>query len=280
MPDKEIQKQYQLLKFNLSETRVRIRRYTFDPRLKDQEGEADDTLRKQIEAAWTSWLKVRDQFVALPDPPTVPAMDAVERSWLELDREVDLIQRELITEKSRAAGIRTVIWLTAAMLALILFYLLSHGVRGLDFTPFETWPEWGPLKYAEVACWSAFGVFCYLLYTVTNYIARRDFDEWYQPWYVSSAIRGVFFTVILMMIVLELTELYGEGTWVQTYLLEEGNKYYFIVFMSFCLGLSSNSTAAIMGDLSDGVTEFVSRAVGNLSKKLSLAVTKTDLGGK
>jgi hypothetical protein len=53
-----------------------------------------------------------------------------------------------------------------------------------------------------------------------------------------------------------------------------------LVFMSFCLGLASYSTAGIPRDLSDGVTESVSRAVGRVSQKLSLAVTKTDSGGK
>lgn len=280
MAEKEIQKAYQLLKFNLSETKVRIRRYTFDPRLKEQPGEGDETLRDRADQAWQKWLAVRDKFVALPDAPTVELLNAVERDWLELDREVDLIQRELISQASRTAGFRTVAWMVAAVLLLIFFYLFCHGVRCCDLTQFEPWPEWGPLKYAEVACWGAFGVMCTLLYKATNYLARRDFDEWYQPWYVATALRGVFFTIILMMIVLEFVEWYGEGKWMQTYLLEEGNKYYFIVFMSFCLGLASDRTAEIIGDLADGVTEFVSRAVGNVSSKLSLAVTKTDLDGK
>ena len=226
------------------------------------------------------WLEAWAQFVALPATPTVSDLNAVEKSWLELDRNVDLIQRELISEQSYKAGLRTVFGLTVALVLLILFYLVSHGLRNLDFSTFEPWPEWGPLKYAEVACWSLFGALCYLLFLATDYLARRDFDVWYQPWYLSTALRAPFLTVILMMIVLEFVEWYGEGKWLQKYLLEEGNKYYFIVFMSFCLGLASNTTAGLMRDLSEGVTEFISRAIGRVSQKLSLAVTKADSGTK
>jgi len=223
---------------------------------------------------------VWSQFAALPDSPAVQDLNNVEKGWLDLDRDVDLIQRELISEKSYEAGIRTVVWLSIALLLLVVFYFVTHGVTFLNFSSFEPWPEWGPLKYGEVVFWSSFGVLCYLLFLATYFLARRDFDVWYQPWYVSTALRAPFLTVILMMIVLEFVEWYGEGKWIQTYILEEGNKFYFIVFMSFCLGLASDSTAGIMRDLSNGVTEFVSSAVGRVSQKLSLAVTKTDLGGK
>jgi len=280
MADKDLEKKYESLRTNLAETKVRIRRYSLDPRLKEGKGERDDNLRARADTAWKNWLSVRDRFVALPASPSQADLDGVEKGWLELDREVDLIQRELISEKSFTAGVWTVAWMFVVLLLLVIFYLASHGVRGLDFSTFETWPEWGPLKYAEVACWSMFGVLCYLLFLATNYLARRDFDVWYQPWYVSTFIRAPFLTVILMMIVLEFVEWYGEGKWIQTYLLEEGNKFYFIVFMSFCLGLASDSTASIIGDLSDGVTEFVRRAVGRVSEKLSSAVTKGDLNGR
>jgi hypothetical protein len=280
MDGKELEKRYQSLKSDLADTKIRIRRYSLDPRLKERPGEDDDTLRLRADNAWKKWLEVRDKFVALPVSPTAADINIVERAWLELDRDVDLIQRELICEHSYSAGVITVVWMVVAVILLILFYLTSHGVRSLDFSTFETWPEWGPLKYAEVACWSLFGVFCYLLFLATYYLARRDFDKWYQPWYISTAIRGVFFSVILMMIVLEFVEWYGENTWVRDYILEEGNKYYLIVFISFCLGLASDRTVGIIGDLSDGVTEFVSRAVGRISDKLSNAVTKGDLAGK
>lgn len=280
MADKEIDKRHQILRANLVETQVRIRRYTLDDRLKQREGTADDDLRNRAEQAWKDWLAVWGQLTTLPDGPTSAQLHPIEEAWLKLDHEMDLIQRDLISGQSFKAGVWTAIGLAIATALLVVFYLGTHGMQGVDFSRFEPWPEWGPLKYAEVACWSLFGVLCYLLFTATYYLARRDFDVWYWPWYISTALRGVFFSVILMILVLEFVEWYGEGKWIQTYLLEEGNKYYFIVFLSFCLGLASHSTAAIMRDLSDGVTEFVSRVVGRVSQRLSLAVTKADAGGK
>ena len=280
MADKELEKKYQSMRTHLAETKSRIRRYSLDPRLKEGQGELDDQLRLRADAAWAKWLVVRDHFVALPASPSQADLDRVEKIWLELDREVDLIQRELISEESRSGGVWTVAWMLVVLILLTIFYLVSHGVRGLEFSTFEPWPESGPLKYAEVVCWSMFGGLCYLLFLASNYLARRDFDVWYRPWYVTTFIRIPFLTVILMMIVLEFVEWYGEGKWIQTYLLEEGNKYYFIVFMSFCLGLTSDSTASIIRDLSEGVTEFVRRAVGRVSDKLGSAVNTGDLTGK
>lgn len=276
MEANDLDRQYQILSANLAETRVRIRRYTIDPRLSDTHERADGKLAAKADEAWKKWLGVRDRLVALPEPPRKDDLDSIERAWLELDRDVDLIQRELVSNGSFKAGVHTVSWLAVALFILVVLYLVSHGIRGFDVSMFETWPESGPLKYGEVACWSAFGVLCYLLFMATYYLSRRDFDVNYQPWYVSTAIRGPFLTVVLMMVVLEFVEWYGEGKWIQTYLLEEGNKYYFIVFMSFCLGLSSHRTSTIIGDLSDGLTEFVSRAVGRVSDRLGSAVAKAD----
>ena len=39
MGDKEIAKQQQALEMNLAETKIRIRRYSLDPRLKERAGE-------------------------------------------------------------------------------------------------------------------------------------------------------------------------------------------------------------------------------------------------
>jgi len=283
MADKEIEVKYQLLKTNLCETQVRIRRYTLDPRLKSSPPPHDDTaalLRAKADEAWLMWLAVRDELLALPPSPTLADLNRVEKSWLQLERQVDLIQRELISEKSFVAGMFTVGWMLVVLIVLILLYLVTHGVRSFDFSTFEPWPEWGPLKYAEVVFWSLFGVFCWLLFLATYYLARRDFDKWYQPWYVSTAIRAPFLSVMLMMIILEFVEWYGEGTWIQTYVLKEGNKFYFILFVSFCLGLTSEATSAIIRDLAAGVTEFVRRAVGRVSQKVSLAVSKPNLNGK
>jgi hypothetical protein len=156
---------------------------------------------------------------------------------------------------------------------LALLYLLSHGVRGWDFSNFEPLAESGPLKYVEVAFWSEFGVLCFLLFLAANYVKRRDFDEWYQPWYMSTALRAPFLTVILMILVLEFVEWYGEDSWIETYLLEEGNKFYFIAFMSFCLGLVSDQVAEVMRELAESVLEFVHGVVKKVSGKMRTAIT-------
>jgi beta-lactamase superfamily II metal-dependent hydrolase len=44
--------------------------------------------------------------------------------------------------------------------------------------------------------------------------------------------------------------------------------------------MTSTTTSAIIRDLSAGVSEFVQRAVGRVSQKLSLAVSKPNLTGK
>lgn len=280
MADKEIDLKRRDLKANLAETAVRIRRYSLDPFLREPDRERDPDpgakLRKQADDAWKEWLTVRERFDKLPAAPTLQELAEVERLWLQLDRNVDLIQRELISNESFVAGAKTVAWMAFALVLLAAIYLMTHGVRWFNFSGFEPWPEWGPAKYGEVAFWSSFGVLCSLLFLATRYLARRDFDRWYQPWYVSTALRGPFLTIILMVLVLEFGEWYGEGTWIENYLLEEGNKFYFIAFMSFCLGLASDSTSAIMRDLSDGVTEFVQRVVAKVSKRLSSAVSTTD----
>src|SRR5438094_7700423 len=189
MADKEIEKRHQALTTSLAESKVRIRRYTLDPRLRlsqaakgersdqnDRSDPAAEQLRIKADNAWQKWLQVRDKFFALPPTPTSQDLNGVERDLLELDREVDLIQRDLISEKSFNAGIRTVMWMVLVLLLFILLYLVTHGVSGFDFSTFEPWPEWGPLKYGEVAFWSSFGVLCYLLFLATYYLARRDFD--------------------------------------------------------------------------------------------------------
>jgi len=83
-----------------------------------------------------------------------------------------------------------------------------------------------------------------------------------------------------MMVVLEFVEWYGEGKWIENYLLEEGNKFYFIVFMSFSLGLMSEETSAIMRELAEGVVKFVRNVVGRVSDRLSSAVTRADITRK
>jgi hypothetical protein len=286
MASKDIERKHNDLLANLAETANRIRRYSLDPRLRmdkappaksAEPGDLGEYLRRETAAAWADWVALRDEFAALPDSPTLAQLMEVEKKWLNLDHKVDLIQRDLIGENSVRAGVLTVAWLVLALIGLVIAYLLSHGVRGWNLTAFEPWPEWGPLKYGEVAFWSSFGILCYLLFIATRYIARRDFDEWYKLWYVSTFLRAPFLTVILMMIILEFVEWYGEGKWIQTYLLEEGNKTFFIFFLSFCLGISSDVTSSILRDLANGVSGFVKKAVSRVSQKLSSSVSDINI---
>jgi len=277
MTERELQRKRREIESGVVGLRVRIRRYTLDPRLREEDQGA---LRKQADEAWKKWLAVRSSFYALPEPAPPEELLGVEKELLQVSREADLIQRELISEESFNAGIRTVTWLSVALVGLVFLYLATHGVRGLNFAAFEPLPEWGPLKYVEVAFWSTFGVLCWLLFLSTRYLARRDFDRWYQPWYVSTVLRAPFLSMILMMVVLEFVEWYGEGKWIENYLLEEGNKFYFIVFMSFSLGLMSEETSAIMRELAEGVVKFVRNVVGRVSDRLSSAVTRTDITRK
>ncbi len=277
MTERELQRKRREIESGVVGLRVRIRRYTLDPRLREEDQGA---LRKQADEAWKKWLAVRSSFYALPEPAPPEELLGVEKELLQVSREADLIQRELISEESFNAGIRTVTWLSVALVGLVFLYLATHGVRGLNFAAFEPLPEWGPLKYVEVAFWSTFGVLCWLLFLSTRYLARRDFDRWYQPWYVSTVLRAPFLSMILMMVVLEFVEWYGEGKWIENYLLEEGNKFYFIVFMSFSLGLMSEETSAIMRELAEGVVKFVRNVVGRVSDRLSSAVTRADITRK
>jgi hypothetical protein len=288
MASKDIERKHNELLTNLAETASRIRRYSLDPRLRldrapstgAKAAATDDLgeyLRQEAAAAWNDWVQLRDDFTALPDSPTLAQLMTVEKKWLDLDHKVDLIQRDLIGDNSVRAGMLTVAWLVVVLVALVLAYLFSHGMHGWSFIDFQPWPEWGPWKYGEVAFWSGFGILCYLLFIATRYIARRDFDEWYKLWYVSTFLRAPFLTVILMMVILEFVEWYGEGKWIETYLLEEGNKTYFIVFLSFCLGISSDVTSSIIRDLSNGVAEFVKKVVSRVSQKLSSSVSDINI---
>lgn len=276
MADKELQRKKNELLLELNEVGVRIRRYSLDPRLReDAATQKDDALRREADAAWEAWLEVWEKCQALGDSPGEEKLRAPQRELMKVERRVDLIQRELISAGNYSAGVKTVAGLTAALVALVVLYLLSHGVKSLDFSAFEPLPEWGPLKYVEVAFWSGFGVLCWLLFLATYYLRRRDFDPWYCPWYVSTALRAPFLTIILMMVVLEFAEWYGEGTWIETYLLEEGNKFYFIAFMSFCLGLMSDDSSRIIRELAEGVVDFVRRAVGRVVGRMDSVFTQT-----
>lgn len=169
MTEKQLQRKRLEIESGLVELRVRIRRYTLDPRLREEDQGA---LRKQADEAWKKWLAVRSSFYALPEPAPPEELLEVEKELLQVSREADLIQRELISEESFNAGIRTVTWLSLALVGLVFLYLATHGVRGLNFAAFEPLPEWGPLKYVEVAFWSTFGVLCWLLFLSTRYTWR------------------------------------------------------------------------------------------------------------
>jgi hypothetical protein len=273
MADKQLEKKCRLLSADISGLAVRIRRYSFDPRVPPpRDKTTPDTgaeLRARLATAHTQWRALRARFDALPPGYTAADLLNIEYEFEELERTVDLIQSELISEESFTSGRKTVAGLVIAMVLLIVFYFVTHGVRSLDFSTFEPWPEWGPLKYGEVAFWSSFGVLCFLLFLASNYLARRDFDRWYRPWYLTTALRAPFLTVMLMVAILEFTEWYGEDKRLAKFLLEEGNKFYFIAFTSFCLGLTSERTANILGDLAEGVGDFIQQAASRLSEWLS-----------
>ena len=274
MNEKELQRQWRQFEVDLAKTRIRIRRYTLDPRLRD-----DQNLRTNADAAWNAWMGVRGKFYDVKDR-TEQKLRELEAELLRVDRQTDLLQRDLISERSLRAGMTTVAWLSVVLVALVAVYLQLHHVRWGDLSQFEPLAEWGPLKYVEVAFWGTFGTLCALLYFATYYLMRRDFDQWYRGWYVSSLLRAPFLTVILMMLVLEFAEWYGEDKWIQTYLLEEGNKSYFIAFLSFMLGIMIHETSAIIRDLGDGVVAFVRGGIARIADKLSSALSRPDTSGK
>jgi hypothetical protein len=186
-----------------------------------------------------------------------------------------VVQRELISADVSRAGLRTIAWLVVAMVAVASVYVWSHRVPVTEpgVLDFEPWSEWGPLKYAEVMFWGVLGCLAYLILTAATYMMRRDFDPWYQSWYLAVFVRAPFITAMLMLIILEFVEWYGEDkSWIHDYILEEGNKYYFIAFMSFCLGLSSDRASSMMRELSNGVSGLVMGAVSKVSSKLRSAV--------
>jgi len=273
MPKMDLEGKKRDLELHLAEIRVRIRRYTLEQPAEAKDKDKDDgKLLLKAQEAWNEWLDVRAEFYDLPDDAPASRIRAVEHKLLQVDRKVDLIQRELVSAASFYSGIRTTLLLALVLFALAVTYLLTHGVHGLDISQFEPLAEWGPLKYVEVAYWSTFGVLCWLLFLSASYVSRRDFDSWYQPWYLATALRAPFISVIVMIVVLEFVEWYGEGGWIESYLLEEGNKFYFIVITSFCLGLMSDAASGILRDLAEGVTQFVRAVVQRFSKKLGSAI--------
>jgi hypothetical protein len=282
MTPREIEVKAQELRRGMTSTANRIRRYSLDRRLNvpatdrtpEQDRYADVAAR--LDAAWKQWLAVRDAIVTWPTPPTENDVTTVATQWLDLDHSVDLIQRELVSNTSTWWGVATVLGLIVATLGALVAYLFGHGAL-LNLADFEPWPEWGPAKYGEVAYWSFFGVMCTLLYTAAYFVSRRDFDRNFVTWYATTALRAPLLVVILMIVVLEFVEWYAEDTWLANYILEEGNKFYFIVFMSFCLGISSESTAKIIGDLSAGVSAAVQGAVRRIAERLGAVVSDADV---
>jgi len=275
MADKAILKKYRQMQEDIAEEGTRIRRYTMDPFVKIPDDpnlpDPGKQLRDEIDQAHGDWLALEDLWRTEAGTMQPGGLDTLERAYDKLVRQVDLIQRELISKTSYNAGLLTVFWMAAVLVILVIAYLVTHDTFGEGFEP---WAESGPLKYGEVAFWSAFGALCVLLYKATAYLSRRDFDEWYKPWYVSTFIRAPFLAVILMMMLLEFAEAREEGSWIQEFLMAEGNKFYFIVFLSFCLGLSTDTTNGVIRDLTDGIAEFFSRLVNRFSSWLSSAVGK------
>ena len=261
------------LEIFLGELEIRIRRYTMDRKLGAE-------MLEELNRCHAEWRKARSRFYERKDNVTAGELRELEDSLKAIDRAVDIVQRGLVSHASFRAGTRTASILAGALAALALVYLWSHGVRTLSLDSFEHLAEWGPLKYMEVAFWAEFGVLCYLLFLAAQYVSRRDFDEWYQPWYLATALRAPLLTVILMILVLEFTEWYGEGTWIEAFLLEEGNKSYFIAFVSFCLGIASDRTSNIARELTESVADFVQAVVSRIGNRLRSAVVPEDAGKK
>ncbi len=266
MATKDLERAARGVEMFLREIETRIRRYTMDRKLSDGNLERLKELHKE-------WRVVRKDFYAAVDKATGAELREIEERALVIDREIDLVQRELISQKSFKAGTWTVAALAVVLLGLVVLYLWSHGVRSLRFEEFEPLAEWGPLKYLEVAFWSEFGVLCYLLFLAANYMSRRDFDEWYQTWYLATALRAPLITIVLMVMILEFTEWYAEDSeWIDG-LMEDGNKFYFIAFMSFLLGLASDRVAGITRELSESVADFAEAVAKKFGSKLKDIVT-------
>src|SRR5256885_10884582 len=149
MASTDPQKMRRSLELSLTETGIRIRRYTLDHHLKP-----DDLQR--LDAIWTKWLTLREAFYGLTADAGTADLRAIEHRLIEVDRGVHLLQRTLVSSSSFLTGTRTALLLAAALVATVALYLALHGVRGLDFSNFEPVAEWGPLKYLEVAFWCEF----------------------------------------------------------------------------------------------------------------------------
>src|SRR2546423_11549777 len=197
----------------MGEIESRIRRYTMDRKVSPEN-------LQRLSALHEEWRGVRRQFLEKGGTATEAELMALDERALVVDRQIDLIQRELISQQSFRTGTRTVLLLAAAFVALSVVYLWSHGVTGLNFGAFEPIAETGPLKYLEVGFWALFGGLCYLIFRAADYMSRRDFDEWYQAWYLSTALRSPLITIVRMVLLLEFVAWYGEDSWLQACLLE------------------------------------------------------------
>ena len=150
MAEQQISRQLRDLRKQLHETGTRIRRYTLDPRLRmhvQREKESDkpaagnalthfpgskhsmtipaelsEELRKMADKAWEKWLSLNARLNALPDAAARADVLDAELAWLQLDRDVDLIQRELISRESSDAGVQTVVVLGAVLMGVSAIY--------------------------------------------------------------------------------------------------------------------------------------------------------------
>jgi len=290
MSEQDLKRLRRDVRAQITELGIRIRRYTLDKGLdgkvtrhepKDAEARAraaEERAAKEaaaaeqlktLDALWAQWNELRAAYYA-PGERTEAELRKIEDALFVVDRSVDVIQRDLVSKGSLRAGALTTFALGLALAFSLVVYALTHGVALLppNFSDFEPLAEWGPLKYVEVAFWSFFGVMCWLIYIAAWYTARRDFDKWYQPWYLATAVRAPLLTMLLMVIVLEFVEYWAEdSTWMQS-IVADGNKFYFIVFMSFSLGLISDQSSAIARDLAVGVGEAVQVMVQKWMEKL------------
>src|SRR5688572_25168965 len=103
MNDKELAKRLRVLREDLDAEGERIRRYSMDPFLKEPDvaGQPDPgaKLRDQLETAWAHWYAIKGKLRELQAAATLPAVNALEAESEKLEREIDLVQRELISEE-------------------------------------------------------------------------------------------------------------------------------------------------------------------------------------
>ncbi len=279
MADSEAPRMKRRLGRDLVDLKVRLSRYRKDPLLAEcvtRPGSADlACLRQKSNVAWGEWCVARKMWLDQTDKLDMGQLNALEEKLLEIERRADELQRELVCPESARAGWKVVACLAAAQTALLGLYVVAHGMAD-DWT-FEVPLMWGPGKYVEVFFWTCFGSLTGLLGLAGTYLARRDFDRAYSPWYLTSAVRAPFLATVLMFVIVELGEAYGSA---QGLFEEEGAKFYGVALLSFCMGMVSEQTGMLVWSLAEGVLTFVQGVVQRFSDRLASVFVTRDVASR